>query len=123
MVPWKRNTGQMCSLLAVSRPSAATACTADNTSSKRRRSKRSATGPAMGEARKEGSEKLTYATDTRNSLPVASCTRLAIATNENQSPVNDTTWAMNNHRRSALVRSSRSISGWRAIRAGGRRSG
>ena len=59
MLHWNTNSGHTREVLAVSRPSEATAWASESTSSRRRRSKRSTTGPAMGEARNDGSEKLT----------------------------------------------------------------
>ena len=104
--PWNTNATQMRFSASRSRPDAASAWAALTTSRTFRRSSRSTTGPANGEARNDGSENETRTSDTRSSESVTSAMYPARATNTNQSPRNEITWAMNTQRRSRFVRSS-----------------
>ena len=106
MTPWKTKSGHTLLSLAVSNPSAANICSSETINRRRRRSKRSTVTPAIGDARNDGSENETNASDTRNSLSVASLIIPVTATKENQSPMKETTWAMNSQRRSRLARNS-----------------
>jgi hypothetical protein len=54
--PWNTNSGHTRLPTAVSRPQAASAWAPDTIISRRRRSNRSTTGPAIGEAKKAGRE-------------------------------------------------------------------
>ena len=86
MSPWKRNAVHTRPVSTVSRPRAATAWANETTTRIFRLSKRSDTGPAMGDIRNDGKVNDTITTDTRNFESVRSCTRPASATNVNQSP-------------------------------------
>ena len=105
-VPWKTNATQIRSADSSSRPDAASAWASSTMTSSRCRSTRSTTGPASGEARNDGSDIDTSTSETSSSDPVTSSTYPARATNRNQSPRNEMTWAQNSRRMSRLLRSS-----------------
>ena len=90
-VLWNTKANHTVSAPTNSNPSAARAWKPDTTTRMRRRSNRSAIGPAIGDAKNEGNENDTITIDTRKLESVRSLMRPTSATKENQSPMYEMT--------------------------------